>query len=470
MSEKKGPSNQASDQGDLTVHVIDQFNQDLEQATTKLTLMLEDLKGSAKPDPDQSRIVSDNLSPLATHGQPTDKIYFPLADAYYKDASHSKRLWFWLRGSKTIEWVPRGTSVRIRPFAARCQIILIPDVPDGTLGQQITYILVLRATYSNSWADLTKIFNRIWNDRDWVLAEFDPLLPRSWRKWLGMRPYPEVSKDEVRKLWRHQTIYKRDADSMRDALEDLRSKTDFQCRYPSHEGTIIAFNAKFENLMTAVEQAAQVVKVELKTMSDGDMEGTHDAKVDEQKAENDQLGDTHMHIQPQKMTNIELGAHDADAEPTQVKYTKPDSQDADAELKDMEDDQPSVNDTDSEPTIVGDSEPSSHSTDTELVDAKDSEPGSQNAGTESEKVPYTRADAHDTIAGAEQVEDSGWSTNGADADYAQVEYTPPAIHGTSADSAKVEFMPPFPLDSDADFPQVRGMRIGNFILDNSDYD
>ncbi len=468
MFEKKGPSNQTSEQADLTCHVIDQFNHDLEQATTKLTLMLEDLKGSAKPDPDQSRIVSDNLSPLAAHGQPTDKIYFPLAEAYYKDVSHSKRLWFWLRGSKTIEWVPRGT-VQIRPFAARSQIILIPDVPSGTRGQQITYILVLRATYFNSWADLTKIFNKIWNDRDWVLAEYDPQLPRSWKKWLGIRPYPEVSKDEVRNLWRHQTIYKRDADSMRAALENLRSRTDFQCRYPSYEGAIIAFDAAFENLMTAIEQAAQAVKVELKVTGDGEREYTHDANVDEQKAE-DQLGVDHIDVQLLKMMNIELGAHDADAKPKPVEDTTPSSHDAEAEPKGMEDGQPSVNDTDSEPTIVGDTEPSSHSTDTEPGDANDSEPGAHNADTKSKKVEDTKPGAHDTCAGSEQVEDSGLFTHSTDADYAQVEYAPPAIHGTSADSATVEFMPPFPLDTDADFPQVRGMRIGNFMLDNSDYD
>ena len=440
MSEKNGPSNQASDQGDLTVHVIDQFNRDLGQATTKLTLMLEDLKGSAKPDPDQSRIVSDSLSPLAAHGQLTDKIYFPLAEAYYKDASHSKRLWFWLRGSKTIEWVPRGTSVRIRPFAARCQIILIPDVPDGTLGQQITYILVLRATYSNSWADLAKIFNKIWNDRDWVLAEFDPLRPQCWRKWLGMRPYPEVSKDEVRNLWRHQTIYKRDADSMRIALENLRSKTGLQCRYPDYEGAIIAFDATFENLMTYIEQKAQVVKVELKTMGEGDMEDTQDAKADEQKAEIDQLGVEHTDIQLQMMTNTGLGAQGAEAEPKQV-----------------EDGQSSVNDTDSEPTIVGDTEPSSHSTDTEPVDV------------ESKEVKDVKPSAHDTDADSEQVDEPRPFTHGTEADYAPVDYTPPTIHGTSAASATVDFMPPFPLDTEADFPQVRGMRIGNFMLDNSDY-
>ena len=469
MSEKDGPSKQASDQSDLTYLVMDQLNHDLGRATTKLTLMLEDLKGSAKPDPDQSRIVSDNLSPLAANGQPTDKIYFPLAEEYYKDASHSKRLWFWLRGSKTIEWVPRGT-VQIRPFAARSHIILIPEVPNGTLGQQITYILVLRATYSNSWADLTKVFNWIWNGRDCVLAEYDPQLPRSWKKWCGIRPYPELSKDEVRKLWRHQTIYKRDADSMRVALETLRSKTDFQCRYPDYDGVITAFDTTFETLMTAIEQEAQVAEVELKITGEGENEGTEDAKVDEQKAEYHHSGLDHIDIQFQEMTDIKVGAQEKHSEPKQVKDTKPSSQDTDAEPKEMENGQPSLNDTDSEPTIVGNTEPSSNSTDTEPVDAKDFERGSQNAGTESNKVGYTKAGAHDTFAGSEQVEDSGWFTNSTDADYAQFEHTPPAIHGTSGVSAKVEFMPPFPLDTDADFPQIRGMRIGNFMLDNSDYD
>ena len=469
MSEKNGPSNQTSDQAHLTYHVADQFKQDLEEAAAKLTCMLEDLKGSAVPDPDQSTIVSDNLSPLAAGGQPTDKIYFPLAEAHYKNASHSKRLWFWLRGSKVIECMPRGTF-RIRPFAARSRIILIPDVPNGTLGQQITYILILRATYANSWVDLTKIFNKIWNERDWVLAELEPQHPRNWKKWQGVRPYPEVSKDEFRNLWRRQTIYKRDTDSVRAALENLRSKTDFQCRFPSHEGTIIAFDVTFDKLMKAIEDAAQVVKVKLKTTGEGEREGTHDIEDDAQKAESSQLGVDQIDIQLQKMTKIDSGAHDADVEPKQMEITKPGSHNADAEPKEMEDGQPSINDTDSEPTIMGDTEPSSHSTDTETVDAKDFEPGSQDADTGSKKATFTEPDARDIFASSGQEEDSGPFTHATDADYAQLEYAPLAMHSTGGDFAKAEFMPPIPLDSDADFPQVRGMRIGNFMLDNSDYD
>lgn len=469
MSEKNGPSNQASDQADLTYHVVDQLNQNLEEAAAKLTCMLEDLKGSAVPDPDQSRIVSNNLSPLPAGGQPTDKIYFPLAEAHYKDALHSKRLWFWLRGSKVIECVPSGT-VRIRPFAARSRIILIPGVPNGTLGQQITYILVLRATFSNSWADLTKVFNKIWNERDWVLAEFDPRIPRSWKKWLGIHPYPEVSKDKVKKLWRHQKIYQRDADSMRAALEKLRSKTDFQCRFPSREGVIIAFDVTFDKLMKAIEQAAQAVEVELKATGEGESDGTHHTEVDEPKAETDQLGVDQIDTQFQKMTNVDSGAHDADVEAKQAVDTKPGSHEADDEPKEMEDGQPSINDTDSEPTIMGDTEPSSHSTDTETADVKELEPGSQNADTGSKEAELIKLDARDSFAGTEQVEDSGPFIDGTDADYAQHEYAPLAMHRTGGGSAKVEFMPPFPLDSDADFPQVRGMKIGNFMLDNSDYD
>ena len=469
MSEKNGPSNQASDQANLTFYVVDQSNQNLVEATAKLTCMLEDLKGSAVPDPDQSRIVSDNLSPLAAGGQPTDKIYFPLAEAYYKDPSQSKRLWFWLRGSKVIEYMPRGT-VQIRPLAARSRIILIPGVPNGTLGQQITYILILRATFSNSWADLTKIFNRIWNERDFVLAEYDPRYPESWTKWLGIQPYPEVSKDKVRSLWRHQRIYQRDADSVRAALENLRSKTDFQCRFPSREGVIIAFDVTFDKLMKTIEQAAEAVEVELKATGEGESEGTHHTEVDEQKAENDQLGIDQIDIQFQEMTNINSSAHDADVEPKQAVDTKPGSHDADAEPKEMEDGQPSVNDTDSEPTIMGDTEPSSHSTDTETVDAKDFERGSQTADTGSKQAELIELDARDGFAGTEQVEDSGPFTECTDTEYAQYEHAPLAMHRTGGGSAKVEFMPPFPLDSDADFPQVRGMRIGNFMLDNSDYD
>lgn len=469
MSEKNCPSNQASDQAQLTYHVADQVKQNVVEAAVKLTFMLEDLKGSAMPDPDQSTIVSDNLSPLAAGEQPTDKIYFPLAEAHYKNASHSKRLWFWLRGSKVIEFMPRGTF-RIRPFAARSLIILIPDVPNGTLGQQLTYILVLKATYSNSWFDLTKIFNKIWNERDWLLGEVEPHHSENSAKWLGIRPYPEVSKDELRNLWRRQTIYKRDTDSVRAALESLRSRTDLQCRFPSHEGTIMAFPVAFDILVKAIEDAAQLVDVSLKTTGEGKREGTHNIEVDAQKAESGQSGVDQIDIQLQKMLKITSGAHDADLEPKKVEITKPGSHNADAEPKEREDGQPSINDTDSEPTIVGDTEPSSNSTDTETVDAKDYKPSSQNTDTRSKKVAFTEPDARDIFASSGQEEESGPFTHATDAEYAQVEYAPLAMHRTGGDFAKVEFMPPFPLESDADFPQVRGMRIGNFMLDNSDYD
>ena len=469
MSEKNSLSNQASDQADLTYHGAEQFNHNFLEAAAKLTYILEDLKGLPVPDPDQSIIVSNDLSPLAAGGQPTDKIYFPLAEAHYKDASHSKRLWFWLRGSEIIECVPSGT-VRIRPFAARSRIILIPSVPNGTLGQQITYILVLRATFLNTWADSTKIFNRIWNENDWVLAEFDFGNPRSWKKFIGIRPYPEVSKAKVKSLWRQQTIYPRDADSMRAAMENLRTKTDFQCRFPSREGVIIAFDVTFDKLMKTIEQAAEAVEVELKARGVGESDGTHHTEVDEQKAENDEMGIDQIDVQFQKMTKLDSDAHDVDVEPKQAVDTKPGLHTTDAKPQEIEDGQPSINDTDSEPTIMGDTEPSSHNTDTETVDAKDFEPGSQTADTVSKQAELTKLDALDTFACSEQTEHSGSFTQGADTDYAQYEYAPLAMRRTGADSTKVEFMPPFPLDTDIDFPQVRGMRIGNFMLDNSDYD
>ena len=469
MSKKNSPSNQASDQADLTHHAVEQLNHNFLEAAAKLSYILEDLKGLPVPDPDHSTIVSNNLSPLAAGGQPTDKIYFPLAEAHYKDASHSKRIWFWLRGSEIIEWVP-GSNVRIRPFAARSRIILIPSVPNGTLGQQITYILILRSTFTNTWAELTKIFNRIWNEHDWVLADFDFVNPRSWKKLIGIRPYPEVSKAEVKSLWRQQTIYPRDADSMRAAMENLRTKTDFQCRFPSREGVIIAFDVTFDKLMKTIEQAAEAVEVELKARGEVENDGTQHTEVHEQKAENDEMGIDHIDVQFQKISNLDSEAHDAEVEPKQAVDIKSDSHDADAEPKEMEDGQPSINDTDSEPTIMGDTEPSSHSTDTETVDVKDFEPGSQQADMGSKQVEPTKLDVRVTFAGNEQVEDSGPLTDSTDADCAQNEYASLALHRAGGDSAKVEFMPPFPLDSDADFPQVRGMRIGNFMLDNSDYD
>ena len=469
MSKKNSPSDQASDQADLIYQGLEQLNHNFLEAAARLSYIIEDLKDLPEPDPNHSKIVSNNLSPLAAGGQPTDKIYFPLAEAHYKDASHSKRLWFFLRGSEIIEWVP-GSTVRIRPFAARSRIILIPSVPNGTLGQQITYILILRSTFTNTWAELTKIFNRIWNEHDWVLADFDSGNPRSWKKVIGIRPYPEVSKAEVKSLWCQQTIYPRDADSMRAAMENLRAKTDFQCRFPSREGVIIAFDVTFDKLMKTIEQAAEAAEVELNTRGKGESDGTHHIEVDEQKAENDEMGIDQIDVQFQKMTNLILDAHNADVEPEQAVDTKPGSHDADAEPKEIEDGQPSINDTDSEPTIMGDTEPSSHSTDTETVDVKDFEPGSQQSDIGSKQVEPTKLDVRVTFAGTEQVEDSGLLTDNTDADCAQNEYASLAMRSAGGNSANVEFMPPFPLESDADFPQVRGMRIGNFMLDNSDYD
>lgn len=103
---------------------------------------------------------------------------------------------------------------------------LIPASYSGTLGQKITYILILKASYSNTRADLAKVYNTLWNYIDFVALEFVEGIQMGYTI-LGNRPYPEISKDDFRDMWRHQTLYPRDPDSMRAELLDLKGRNYF---------------------------------------------------------------------------------------------------------------------------------------------------------------------------------------------------------------------------------------------------
>lgn len=74
---------------------------------------------------------------------------------------------------------------------------MVQDIPNGVQGQQITYLLILRASYANSWADLTKVFNRIWNGPNWVNRVHGQRVDGATLGW----PYRKLSQAEVTQMW-----------------------------------------------------------------------------------------------------------------------------------------------------------------------------------------------------------------------------------------------------------------------------
>ena len=106
---------------------------------------------------------------------------------------------------------------------ARSEIPIIPDVPNGVPGQQHTYMLILRASFSNSWTDLAKVFDTGWNGPDRVMGSDGEVYEDA-------RPNPEIGRDEFRYTWLNQMWYPRDEDGMRNALRELQSRQDFVIR------------------------------------------------------------------------------------------------------------------------------------------------------------------------------------------------------------------------------------------------
>ncbi|MCJ1459845.1 hypothetical protein MMC28_010224 [Mycoblastus sanguinarius] len=68
------------------------------------------------------------------------------------------------------------------------------NAPNGIKGQQITYILILKATYSNARAELANVFNEIWNGPEFVVV------PKIRLKVTGTSIYRELARKEVKNM------------------------------------------------------------------------------------------------------------------------------------------------------------------------------------------------------------------------------------------------------------------------------
>ena len=86
---------------------------------------------------------------------------------------------------------------------------------------------------------------------------------------LGNRPYPEISKDDFRDMWRHQTLYPRDPDSMRAELLNLKGRNYFQVRISDYDGVIVAQSVVFGEFVSQIERVGREVGVELKNFGGG---------------------------------------------------------------------------------------------------------------------------------------------------------------------------------------------------------
>lgn len=95
-------------------------------------------------------------------------------------------------------WVAHHAEVDLIKFPSCSIIPLIPG--ENTDGQQVTYILILRARYSNSWADLTKVFNRIWNGPSYTI------IPQIMGGFQHGKEHSDISQHEMERMWREQTL------------------------------------------------------------------------------------------------------------------------------------------------------------------------------------------------------------------------------------------------------------------------
>ena len=116
-------------------------------------------------------------------------------------------------------------------FRARSRITLLPGM--NTDGQQHTYILILRARYSNSWVDLTKVFNRIWNGPSTTINMA-----------LGIKfehdgGNAKTSQEELEKVWREQTHYATDVEGRKIALAAVMVREDSLLKFPNREGEML---------------------------------------------------------------------------------------------------------------------------------------------------------------------------------------------------------------------------------------
>ncbi|KAK3176138.1 hypothetical protein OEA41_007460 [Lepraria neglecta] len=229
---------------------------------------------------------SHNLSPLPGPGQPIDQIVFPLHPAitrtFVAAASHacSEEEFHTIRETDDNELSRRvllcSPDITFGPHGHLKRNPLNPASRSGTLGQQLTYIIVLKATYSNTWVDLAKVYNALWNYVDFVSVESAEGIQQRY-KILGSRPYPEISKDAFRDMWRHQTLYPRDPDSMKAELQNPKGRNDFQLRVPDYDGVIVAQAVDFGEFMREIDRAGRELGVVLKKLEEeGEAGGSQD--------------------------------------------------------------------------------------------------------------------------------------------------------------------------------------------------
>ena len=155
-----------------------------------------------------------------------------------------------------ISWMDPRLSGPVIITPAREKIPLVPGL--NTDSQQLTYILILCTQYSNAWVDVTKVFNRIWNG---------PSVVVSTTLSVGLAftgPYPELSQQELEKLWSEQTLYPTDAQRRKVALAALMAREDIFVTLRNVEGGIHFRSGKAKELTDHIEQCAKEVKVELK--------------------------------------------------------------------------------------------------------------------------------------------------------------------------------------------------------------
>lgn len=102
------------------------------------------------------------------------------------------------------------------PVPSRSDVPRFPNVAKkDTRGQQLTYLLVLLATFTIEWPEVAKVFNKIWCQPD-IRAVFSVK-----RRFVGASPYDEICEEELRKMWEEQTMYGQDLKAMRLAMESI---------------------------------------------------------------------------------------------------------------------------------------------------------------------------------------------------------------------------------------------------------
>lgn len=157
--------------------------------------------------------------------------------------------------SGDVMWVAHHAKLDLIRVPSRSVIPLIPG--ENTDGQQVTYILILRARYSNSWADLTKVFNQIWNGPSYTI------IPQVKGKFQHGKEHSDISQQEMERMWREQTLYARDVPGMRAGLTTLMEREDILMTFLDKEGNMNSRISNAKVLTDHIETCARDVDVVL---------------------------------------------------------------------------------------------------------------------------------------------------------------------------------------------------------------